>query len=463
MPPKKRAPKGMSKPLPPGQILTDLSKKQWKLGPLIGQGGFGYLYLGSDKTSSTVSDNAQYVVKVEPHSSGPLFVELAFYQRAAKHETILAWAKAKKLAHLGIPRFIGCGSFENNGTRYRFMIMDRFGKDVEKILLASDHKFSLSTTFSLGLRTVESLEYLHEQGYVHADIKASNMMTGFGKKNENLVYLLDYGLAFRYAPCGTHVVYKEDPKRKHDGTIEYTSRDAHKGLAPSRRGDLEILAYCMLQWLCGRLPWEDKLSDKDYVNSEKIKFMKNIPTSLKTCFGSSTVPSQLENFFKHIIKLEYTEKPDYDRIKQWFKDGLRSSGCSDDGKSVIFVPSSSPKRGRKTMKRSSAVLNDEVDEKQEETAEIKRSSLAKRAASRSPSKEPTRRAPVRKQLRRSPRKSNTSLNDSSYDNEEVKPAVIRKQASPVKPQRKPRAKQQPQRRVKRSGRGAKTVDFAQSP
>ena len=46
MPPKKRAPKGMAKPLPPGQILIDLRKNQWKLGPLIGQGGFGYLYLG---------------------------------------------------------------------------------------------------------------------------------------------------------------------------------------------------------------------------------------------------------------------------------------------------------------------------------------------------------------------------------------------------------------------------------
>ncbi len=48
MPPKKRAPKGMGKPLPPGQILTDLRKKEWKLGPLVGQGGFGYLYLGEN-------------------------------------------------------------------------------------------------------------------------------------------------------------------------------------------------------------------------------------------------------------------------------------------------------------------------------------------------------------------------------------------------------------------------------
>ncbi len=44
------------------------------------------------------------------------------------------------------------------------------------------------------------------------------------------VYLVDYGLAFRYAPDGKHKEYKEDPRRCHDGTVEFTSRDAHKGV-----------------------------------------------------------------------------------------------------------------------------------------------------------------------------------------------------------------------------------------
>lgn len=25
--------------------------------------------------------------------------------------------------------------------------------------------------------------------------------------------------------------------------------------APSRRGDLQVLGFCMLHWLCGTLPW----------------------------------------------------------------------------------------------------------------------------------------------------------------------------------------------------------------
>ena len=49
MPPK-RAPKGgkayqLAKPLPAGEVMTDILKKSWVLGPPIGQGGFGLIYL----------------------------------------------------------------------------------------------------------------------------------------------------------------------------------------------------------------------------------------------------------------------------------------------------------------------------------------------------------------------------------------------------------------------------------
>lgn len=42
--------------------------------------------------------------------------------------------------------------------------------------------------------------------------------------------------------------------------------------AACRRSDLEILSYCMVQWLCGRLPWEDKLQDPTYVRDSKIRW-----------------------------------------------------------------------------------------------------------------------------------------------------------------------------------------------
>lgn len=48
--------------------------------------------------------------------------------------------------------------------------------------------------------------------------------------------------------------------------------DAAVLAAACRRGDLQILSYCMVQWLCGRLPWEDKLQDPVYVRDSKIRY-----------------------------------------------------------------------------------------------------------------------------------------------------------------------------------------------
>jgi hypothetical protein len=41
--------------------------------------------------------------------------------------------------------------------------------------------------------------------------------------------------------------------------------------APSRRSDVEILGYCMLHWLFGKLPWEAKLDDPVAVQTAKTK------------------------------------------------------------------------------------------------------------------------------------------------------------------------------------------------
>ncbi len=52
------------------------------------------------------------------------------------------------------------------------------------------------------------------------------------------VYLADYGLSYRYCPNGEHKEYKENPKKGHNGTIEYTSIDAHKGV-----GNVKYVVY----------------------------------------------------------------------------------------------------------------------------------------------------------------------------------------------------------------------------
>lgn len=74
---------------------------------------------------------------------------------------------------------------------------------------------------------MDVLEYIHKCGYVHADLKAANILLGATKDTANKqCYLVDFGLATRYT---SEKVFKPNPKKAHDGTIEYLSRDAHQG------------------------------------------------------------------------------------------------------------------------------------------------------------------------------------------------------------------------------------------
>lgn len=58
-------------------ILSDITGKKWRIGAPIGKGSFGEIFLASDETNRSVDvRTAHFVTKIEPHSNGPLFVEI---------------------------------------------------------------------------------------------------------------------------------------------------------------------------------------------------------------------------------------------------------------------------------------------------------------------------------------------------------------------------------------------------
>ncbi|XP_026992153.2 serine/threonine-protein kinase VRK2 isoform X1 [Tachysurus fulvidraco] len=301
-------------PLPEGWILTDTEKRKWRLGKMIGKGGFGLIYLASDDVESPVTDDTDYVIKVEYHENGPLFSELKFYQRAAKPESISKWKRVKRLHFLGIPTYWGSGLSEHNGKRYRFMVMDRLGTDLQKVFVGNGEQLKKQTVLQLGCLMVDVLEYIHDNEYVHADIKAANLL--LGHRDPGNVYLADYGLSYRYCPNGEHKDYKENPKKGHNGTIEYTSIDAHRGVAPSRRGDLEVLGYCLLHWQCGNLPWLSVLRNPVQVQEAKAKLMDNLPDSVIQLSTSGNSLAEVAQFLLAVRTIGYKEKPDYDALRK---------------------------------------------------------------------------------------------------------------------------------------------------
>eukprot|EP00116_Pleurobrachia_bachei_P004077 sb/3464339/ len=252
---------GLKPPLPLNTaIVNPTQKTSFTLEKMLGTGGFGYIYVASDakKTKS--------VMKVEPQDNGPLFSEMHFYQRVGKTDVVARWEKDRKLPYLGIPTMSGFGIHEQGGVKYRYLVIPFYTEgDLLKRFEEQDRQFSPQTTLLLTIRMLEALEFLHDHEYVHADVKSANILLD-GKR----VFLADFGLARKYTVNGVHKVYKEEPGKAHDGTKEYTSVDAHRGVQPARRGDLQILGYCAVEWLGGALPWLS-IGTLNGIRSEKIK------------------------------------------------------------------------------------------------------------------------------------------------------------------------------------------------
>lgn len=94
------------------------------------------------------------------------------------------------LKHLGMPIYISSGSFtdENSGARYRFLVLPRYDIDLQKVI-ARSKILDLKNVLVLAIQILDVLEYLHEQGYTHSDIKSSNLMLGFDGRKLNKIPL----------------------------------------------------------------------------------------------------------------------------------------------------------------------------------------------------------------------------------------------------------------------------------
>jgi len=319
-----------------GTILTDLAKKQWVLGKTLGKGGFGEIY-----TAKESAKGEERVVKIEPHENGPLFVEMHFFMRAAKPDLVAEYNKTRKIKEKPLlPLLRGSGSYMHKGTEnYRFLVIDKLGKDLDKVFENGKNPFSLAQVSSITSQVVTTLEYLHSTSHTHNDIKAANLLLG-PEPDSIQIYLVDFGLCVKYSTESSgHKEYKPDPRKMHDGTIEYVSRDGHIGCT-SRRSDLEVLVFNVIHWLRGSLPWVSLSADPKKVQAAKEAYVKDIDANIKE------LPKPVKDFIKYSLSLKFDQTPDYDKLRGFFKDEI-----SKAGKNLSFSPvnsdSATPGKGRK--------------------------------------------------------------------------------------------------------------------
>jgi serine/threonine protein kinase len=251
----------------------------YNIGPLIGEGSFGNIYSCNHKITKI-----EYAMKVDKNTNG---------LKTIKYEaSILKYLK--KVSN--ITKIIHYGSLDNK----QYMVMELYGLTIEEYMI-SNNSLKLEDKVNYALQMLTIIKCVHDKGILHRDIKPENFVFTIDMRN---LVLIDFGISKIYLDNDkTHK--KQGTTNQIIGCIRYASTYSHDKLELSRRDDMISLLYSLLYIFCGRLPWENIMSNSkiDLVKKLKCDFNSNND-------GDSTI-AKLRHILCYLYNLEYTEKPNY--------------------------------------------------------------------------------------------------------------------------------------------------------
>jgi casein kinase 1 len=269
----------------------------------LGKGGFGQIYLGRN-----IKENYKIAIKVEENTNrSHLYQEYEILKLIEGGE--------------GIPKVYKY----REGHRHNYLFMELLGKSLDKLFNDCQKHFTYKTIFQIGYQMIQRIEYIHNKGYIHRDIKPGNFVIG-KNNNKRIIYIIDFGLSKKYIDKNNkHISYKEG--KGLTGTARYVSLYTHYGIEQSRRDDIEGIAYNLIYFGKGKLPWQGIKSKNKKEKHQKIMESKIYYNPNKLCEGLS---SEFKALLEYSRDLEFEERPDYKNIKLMFKTSIIEIGENFD-------------------------------------------------------------------------------------------------------------------------------------
>lgn len=255
----------------------------------LGKGSFGNVYLVKDENNNRYAGKLEEIIKDKPSR---LKLEYQIYKYVNKHGFII-----------GIPKMYDFIKLKG----YNLLIMELLEKTLDEKFNDCDKKFKLETIFKLGIDMINIIEKLHNCNFIHRDIKPSNFLF---KENFNQLVLIDFGLSKKFLSSNKHIKYSND--KAIVGTARYISINVHLNIEPSRRDDLESIAYILIYLMKGKLPWQGLKS------KNQIKTIGEKKMSISIQILCNGLPFCISKFLTYCRTLRFDEKPDYNFIRNLF-------------------------------------------------------------------------------------------------------------------------------------------------
>jgi serine/threonine protein kinase len=224
---------------------------------------------------------------------------------------------AAQVRHSHVVRVFGTGALD----RTAFIVMEWLdGPNLEQYLREyRGGRMPVREAIELLVPAIEALHEIHEQGYVHRDIKTGNILITRIPGQPPAAVVIDLGLvkpdrALRNAAS---------PPTTEVGrllcTPGYTSPEQAAGKPVDRRSDVYSMAVTLYRVLAGRLPFHDA---RGQPLALLAKHIYNAPTMLAEAAGTADIPVGVAAVVEGAMSKDPAKRP---QTMQALADALRAA------------------------------------------------------------------------------------------------------------------------------------------
>jgi len=115
-----------------------------------------------------------------------------------------------------------------------------------RAILDDKKRWPVDDTIHIALQICEALQYIHDLGFVHLDLKPENLIVD----SRRVVKLIDFGSARKLRPGWLAFIPK-----KFSGTPDYAAPEQIRGKSVDARSDVYSMGLVLYEMLAGELPF----------------------------------------------------------------------------------------------------------------------------------------------------------------------------------------------------------------
>ena len=208
-----------------------------------------------------------------------------------------------------LPRLLDAGYYQD----VNFTITDYAGVDLIQEIFTKNRVITAEALKLIAVQVLVALEEIHSKGFLHLDVKPDNILVDTSGKQ---VTLIDFGFSRTYMDEGLHL--PPTGRGPAQGNAVFCSTAYIKGETPSRRSDIESLAYTLILLEKGKLPW---MTCKGF-NDPRLETHLRLRANFQHSDFYAKMSLETQQILSYALNLKYDEKPDYEYLRSLFATDL---------------------------------------------------------------------------------------------------------------------------------------------